>query len=234
MPAGDILRLLVVDDLPVAGCPGGGRRRRRGPHGLELHRAAVAVHLADFARPHGQGLAVQALDLGRAGAYAEARRILAASRPRHVVALLLQRDRAARRDDLVGPLRCPSRGSSRRRGPAPVAGAPFPSSICDMSSWWTPPSGCACPRGSSLRAFGSVQMASPVVSGVLITPPSIRPAGRRGRKRSRPRKRTADPARRIVLCLAPLTVKVTRDAPTHRPEASSSCVQRLRPYGTSC
>ena len=104
------MRLLVVDHLTVARCPGSGGRRRCGLDGPELQRASVAENLADFAGADRQNLSVEALDLCRTGPHAEARRVLRGARLDIIVALLLQGDRAARRHDLIGLRRIHRKG----------------------------------------------------------------------------------------------------------------------------
>jgi hypothetical protein len=96
-------RRLVADRVVARGPVRHGRRRCAGHH-AQLGRVGIAVDFAHFAGTHGQRLAVQALDLRRTRAHAEPRRILRRTGFDVIVALLLQRDRAARRGDGVGRL----------------------------------------------------------------------------------------------------------------------------------
>ncbi len=98
---GDVLRRLVVDDGAVTLGPVGRHRRRRARDGAQLRAAIVVEDFAHFAGAHRQHLAVRSLDLGGAGADPESGRILGRAGLDVVVALLLQGDRPARRQDRV-------------------------------------------------------------------------------------------------------------------------------------
>src|SRR5581483_11092814 len=84
-----------------AGIPIGYGRGRRAVDGAQLQHRRVAGDFTDFARPHSERAAVEALDPGGAGANANAGRVFDRTGFHVVVALGLQGDGAAWCDDLI-------------------------------------------------------------------------------------------------------------------------------------